>query len=80
MASFPEPVEYKIVRNVQPVRTYVTELDQSNTPSELREVWCCRAIMRDASHDAREQWRRYPGNNDGQAASCIDQWTVETFA
>ena len=32
MASFPEPVEYKIVRNVQSVRTYVTELDQSNTP------------------------------------------------
>ena len=33
MASFPAPVEYKIVRNVQSVRKYVTELDQSNTPS-----------------------------------------------
>ena len=32
MASFPVPDEYKIVRHVQSVRTYVTELDQSNTP------------------------------------------------
>ena len=32
MASFPVPVEYRIVRNVQSVRTYVTELAQSNTP------------------------------------------------
>ena len=31
MASFPVPVEHKIVRNVQSVRTYVTELAQSNT-------------------------------------------------
>ena len=30
MASFPEPVEYKIVRNVQSVRTYVT-----NTPMTM---------------------------------------------
>ena len=36
MASFPEPVEYKIVRHVQSVRTYVTELDQSNTPIDSR--------------------------------------------
>ena len=34
MASFPVPVEYKIVRNVQSVRTYVTELAQSNTPKQ----------------------------------------------
>ena len=33
MASFPVPVEYRIVRNVQSVRTYVTELAQSNTPT-----------------------------------------------
>ena len=33
MASFPVPVEYKFVRNVQSVRTYVTEVDQSNTPN-----------------------------------------------
>ena len=33
MASFPVPDEYKIVRHVQSVRTYVTELDQSNTPN-----------------------------------------------
>ena len=32
MASFPVPDEYKMVRHVQSVRTYVTELDQSNTP------------------------------------------------
>ena len=38
MASFPEPVEYKIVRNVQSVRTYVTELDQSNTPNGCRHL------------------------------------------
>ena len=36
MASFPVPVEYKIVRNVQSVRTYVTELAQSNTPTGAR--------------------------------------------
>ncbi len=30
IASFPVPVEYKIVGNVQSVRTYVTELAQSN--------------------------------------------------
>ena len=35
MASFPVPVEYKIVRNVQSVRTYVTELAQSNTPNGI---------------------------------------------
>ena len=35
MASFPVPVEYKIVRNVQSVRTYVTELAQSNTPNAM---------------------------------------------
>ena len=34
MASFPAPVEYKIVRIIQSVRTYVTELDQSNTPDD----------------------------------------------
>ena len=33
MASFPVPDEYKIVRHVQSIRTYVTELDQSNTPN-----------------------------------------------
>ena len=33
MASFPVPDEYKIVSHVQSVRTYVTELDQSNTPN-----------------------------------------------
>ena len=38
MASFPVPVEYKIVRNVQSVRTYVTELDQSNTPNDWMTV------------------------------------------
>ena len=32
MASFPVPDEYKIVRHVQSVRTYVTKFDQSNTP------------------------------------------------
>ena len=44
MASFPEPVEYKIVRNVQSVRTFVTELDQSNTPivSEVNWAYCLR--------------------------------------
>ena len=36
MASFPVPVEYKIVRNVQSVRKYVKELDQSNTPIVVR--------------------------------------------
>ena len=48
MASFPEPVEYKIVRNVQSVRTYVTDLDQSNTPmfsplSPFLTISLCRA-------------------------------------
>ena len=38
MASFPEPVEYKIVRNVQSIRTYVTELDQSNTPNAYADI------------------------------------------
>ena len=38
MASFPVPDEYKIVRHVQSVRTYVTELDQSNTPNGLSRV------------------------------------------
>ena len=35
MASFSVPIEYKIVRNIQSVRTYVTELAQSNTPQSL---------------------------------------------
>ena len=37
MDSFPVPVEHKIVRNVQSVRTYVTELAQSNTPINFTE-------------------------------------------
>ena len=38
MASFPVPDEYKIVRHVQSVRTYVTELYQSNTSIGCRHV------------------------------------------
>ena len=38
MALFPVPVEYRIVRNVQSVRTYVTELAQSNTPYVISAV------------------------------------------
>ena len=39
MASFPVPVEHNIVRNVQSLRTYVTELAQSNTPIDVPIHW-----------------------------------------
>ena len=48
MTSFPVPDEYKIVRHVQSVRTYVTELDQSNTPTvtvSVKLVYSCQFIM-----------------------------------
>ena len=47
MASFPEPVEYTIVRNVQSVRTYVMDLDQSNTPNVTKNVGKCVAVSKD---------------------------------
>ena len=55
MASFPVPDEYKIVRHVQSVRTYVTELDQSNTPNVFK------------SKDRTQQWScQERGNGEGQ--------------
>ena len=56
MTSFPVPDEYKIVRHVQSVRTYVTELDQSNTPIVLNRPYSRRG------HDeqkARLGWQIY---------------------
>ena len=62
MASFPLPVEYKIVRNVQSVRTYVTELAQSNTPIDTvtytwviieRWVVCCSHQLRSVDRCTR---------------------------
>ena len=51
MASFPEPVEYKIVRNVQSVRTYVTELDQSNTPNVCTDTCKFKTKRSGKQHD-----------------------------